>query len=133
MQAVTAPVAGDRFDLNTHLGALLYIKVHALKTGIETSYGPADAINCDIAVLDGEHKGDTYNDTLIFPSVLVNTLKGAVGSADPARVGRLAKGEQKPGKSAPWVLDVPTQADLDVAVKYEQYAAKKAAEDEAPF
>jgi hypothetical protein len=133
MQAASAPVAGDKFDLNGHLGALLYIRVHSLKSAVETSFGPADAIAADIAVLDGDHKGDTYSDTLIFPSVLVGQLKSSVGSADPVVVGRLSKGEAKPGKSAPWILETPTQADLDVAVKYEQYAAKKAAETEAPF
>ena len=44
MQAASAPVAGDKFDLKSHLGSLLYITVHDLKVGIETSFGITDAI-----------------------------------------------------------------------------------------
>jgi hypothetical protein len=130
MQAPAAPGTGDKLDLKSLLGSLLYVTVTEYVTGIETSFGVTDAIRANVAVLDGEHKGDTLNDTLIFPSVLVGQLKSAVGATDPNVVGRLGQGLAKPGKSAPWVLNEPSPADLDVATKYEGYAERRKAEAE---
>jgi len=133
MQAPAAPGTGDKLDLKSLLGSLLYVTVTEYVTGIETAFGVTDAIRANVAVLDGEHKGDTFTDTLVFPSVLVGQLKAAVGATDPNVVGRLGQGLAKPGKSAPWVLNEPSPADLEVATKYEAYAAKKAVTDEEPF
>lgn len=133
MQSPTMPGTGDRVDLKELNGSLLYISVKELVKDVVTEYGPTDAIRCDVAVLDGTKKAESYTDTLIFPSVLVGQLKSAVGSVDPNIVGRLGQGLAKPGRSAPWILNEPTQDDLAVAVKYEKYAAEKAQAQEEPF
>ena len=133
MQAPAAPTSGDKMDLKTLNGALLYISVNGLKRDIVSDFGTSDAIQADVAVLDGEHKATTFTDTLIFPKVLVSQLSKSVGAADPVVVGRLGQGLAKPGKSAPWVLNEPTAADIEVATKYETYAAQRAAEQSAPF
>jgi len=49
-------------------------------------------------------------------------------------VGRLGQGLAKPGKSAPWVLNAPTQADVTIAEKYVAHVATLVAVDtESPF
>lgn len=133
MQAPSAPTSGDKVELAKLKGALLHITVKSLQRDIQTLHGMADAISCTIAVLDGDHKGDVYEDTLIFPKILVSQLAPAVGTLDPAVLARLGQGIAKPGKSAPWVLQDPTEADYETGARYEAYAAKKAAEAEAPF
>lgn len=137
MNHPSAPGSGDKLELNTVNGALLYVKVLERKVGIETSFGITDAISCDIAVLDGPHKAETFNDCLIFQKVLAGQLAAFVGKDDPIVVGRLGQGLAKPGKSAPWVLNAPTQADIDVATKYAAYAATIVAappvDTESPF
>ena len=133
MQAPAAPGSGEKVDLKELNGALLFINVKALKRDIETSFGTTDAIACDIAVLDGPKKGETIDDALIFPRVLVGQLTSAVGSADPVIVGRLGQGLAKPGKSAPWVLNDPTPDELATASKYEAYAKERALAQSEPF
>ena len=133
MQAPAAPTSGDKIDLKAVNGALLHITVKAIQRDIVTDFGTTDAVSCDIAVLDGDKKGDVLEDCLIFPKVLQSQLAQSVGAADPVVVGRLGQGLAKPGKSAPWVLNAPTEADLAIAVKYEAYAAQLAAAQESPF
>ena len=133
MQAPHAPTSGDKIDLRAVNGSLLYITVKGVQRDIVTDFGTTDAVSCDVAILDGEQKGTVLEDTLIFPKVLQSQLAQSAGSADPVVVGRLGQGLAKPGKSAPWVLNTPTEADLAIATKYEAYAATKAAEQESPF
>ena len=137
MNHPSTPGSGDKLDLSTVNGNLLYITVKERKVAIETSFGTADAIICDVAVLDGPHKSAVFVDTFVFPKVLAGQLAAFVGKDDPIVVGRLGQGLAKPGKSAPWVLNAPTQADIDVATKYAAYAATSAAapvvDTESPF
>lgn len=133
MQAPGTPASGDKIDLKALNGSLLYITVKGLKKDITTDFGTTDAIEADVAVLDGDLKATTYDDTLIFPKVLVGQLAKSVGADDPVVVGRLGQGLAKPGKSAPWLLNEPTEADLAVATKYEAYAKERAAATSAPF
>ncbi len=119
MQAPPAPNDGDKLDLKAINGALLHITVKDIVRDIPTVHGISDAVSADVVVLDGTGKGDTYEDTLIFPKVLRSVLGQVVGTADPVVIGRLGQGEAKPGKSAPWVLQVPTAEDFEVAKRYE--------------
>lgn len=130
MKAPSAPSSGDKLDLDGLNGTLLYIVVGELKKDIDTSFGKANAISATITALDGAKKGETFDDVLIFPRVLVSQLQADIGESV---VGRLGKGEAKPGKSAPWLLGAPTEADLEVATKYEAYAAQQVAAQQAPF
>jgi hypothetical protein len=119
MQAPPAPNDGDKLDLKAMNGALLHITVKDIVRDIPTVHGISDAISADVVVLDGTGKGDTYEDTLIFPKVLRSQLTQVVGTADPVVVARLGQGQAKPGKSAPWILTAPTADDLDTAKRYE--------------
>jgi len=130
MKAPSTPASGEKLDLNTLNGALLLITVHELVKDIETSFGKSNAVRVDVAVLDGDHKGSTFDDTLIFPRLLQSQLSQDIGDSV---LGRLGKGEAKPGKSAPWLLLAPTAADLKTGEKYEAYMESQKASQEEPF
>ena len=116
------PGSGDKLPLADLLGNLLLFTVDKTVDEIETQYGPASAVACKVAVLDGAGKGDTYNDTLIFPRVLQGQLRHAVGGGKV--LGRLTQGEKQPGKSAPWKLSDPDEDDKTTARKYLAHIAK---------
>ena len=80
---------GDNLPLADLLGALLRIEVTEALTDVQTSFGPANPVRANVAVLDGEHKADEFDDALIFPRVLVSQLKPNVGKVV---LGRLGKG-----------------------------------------
>ena len=132
MQAPAAPGTGEKLELKEHLGNLLYITAHEWVDNIDTQFGPASAVRADVALLDGPRKGDVINDVLIFPTVLRNQLRNVVGNDDPNVVARLGQGDAKPGKSAPWILDPPSPADIEVAQKYEVYKASQSTPAPSP-
>jgi hypothetical protein len=109
---------GDSLPLNDVLGSLLLFTVRKETDVIDTKFGPNTAIAADVAVLDGPHKGDTYEDTLIFPRVLKGQLRGSIGGMV---LGRLEQGEKKDGKSPPWRLAPATAEDKTVGEKYLKY------------
>jgi hypothetical protein len=130
MKAPAEPSSGEKLDLDGLNGTLLYISVHELVKDIETSFGKTNAIRADVVALDGARKGNTFEDTYIFPKVLISQLTPDIGESV---VGRLGKGDAKPGKSAPWLLLAPNADDLAVGERYEAYAAEQAAKASAPF
>ena len=113
------PAHGDRIVFEDVLGSLLLFTVHS-ERDIDTAFGVSDAVKCDVAVLDGEHKSTVYANTLIFPRVLQGALGSKVGKMV---LGRLSQGEAKKGQSKPWTLDHPTEADREVGRKYLAYIA----------
>ncbi len=117
---MTAPFSkpnppGAGIDLKPLTGALLLVDVHALEQGIQTTFGPTDAVRADVTVLDGPLAGERYRDTLLFPKVLQQQLRGQIGQKV---LGRLGTGAAKPGQSAPWVLAEATDQDTKVAVAH---------------
>lgn len=96
-------------------GALVLVDVLSVETGINTSFGETDAVRANVAVLDGAQKGETYEDTLVFPKVLQSQLKSRVGQKV---LGRVSQGQAKPGQSAPWVLAEATEADIVIGTAY---------------
>jgi hypothetical protein len=114
-------------DLKRISGSLVLIDVKAVEHDIVTAYGNTDAIRCDLAVLDGELKGEEYTDTLLFPRVLQSQLRSFSDKPGVKCLARLGQGTAKPGQSAPWVLNPATDEDRATAAKYEAYVASKAA------
>lgn len=98
-------------DAENHL---VVIDVHSHETGIVTSLGEKDAIKATVHDITDQA---TYEDTLIFPKVLVGSLKSRVGQKV---LGTLGKGVAKPGQNAPWVLfdAAGDPAAVDQATKY---------------
>ena len=122
--------SGDKLPLADLKGSLLRIDVLELKNGMQTSFGPADAVACTVAVLDGARKAEVFADTLIFPKVLASQLRPSLGKVV---LGRLGQGQAKPGQSAPWMLTAPTGDDIETARKYDAYVASQAAATSEPF
>ena len=103
----SAPAQAAGFTPAEHLGHLLIIEVNAYEPTIQTSLGEKDAVSATIHDVD---LGTTAEDALIFPKVLVGSLKGRVGQTVLAT---LTQGQAKPGQSAPWTL---TDATADPAL-----------------
>ena len=121
---------GDKLPLKDVLGSLLLIDVIAQENDVQTSFGPANPIRANVAVLDGGLKGERFDDTLIFPRVLISQLRPNVGAKVLARLGQLPA---KPGQSPAWTLQPATDADRSVAEKYEAYVATQAAAQNDAF
>lgn len=121
---------GDRIDWSALDGALLLFEVKAVEEGIVTAFGDRSAVRADITTLDGEHKGETYHDALVFPLKLIGQLKGSVGEMV---LGRLGKGTAKAGQNPPWQLAAASDADRQIGERYLAYAAQQRIEEEAPF
>lgn len=98
-------------------GRLLLVKPLEIEKGINTEYGENDAIRADIVVLDGPDAPEKIDDALVFPRVVQGQIRRNVGTGR-FNLGRLGRGEKRPGKSAPWTLLDPTDADKDVARRY---------------
>lgn len=103
--------ASGGLDLKTLNGRLLLVVVHSHEHGVKTSFGEKDPIRAAVTVLDGPEEGETFKDTLIFPSVLIGQLRSRVGQKV---LGRLGQGQAKSGQNAPWLLNEATDADVEV-------------------
>lgn len=113
-----------------HKGALLVIEPLSFESGIQTSFGAADAVKANVHVLTANGSED-YEDCLVFPKLLASQLKGQIGNKV---VGRLGQGAAKPGQSAPWVLEAATAEDLAKAQAWvAQNSQPIVASAQAPF
>lgn len=114
--AFDAPSSGAR--ITDFEGSLLLVKPTSRQQGIPTAYGPADAIVADIVVLDGKYANvEPYTDVYVFQKALQGQLKAKVGTGRYV-LGRLGRGTAKPGQSAPWILQDPTEQDKETARTY---------------
>jgi hypothetical protein len=93
-------------DVNGHL---LIIKPIEYRTGINTSLGEAEAIECDVIDLDTNTE---HHSVLFFNIALRSSLRSNIGKTVLSRMGQ---GIAKPGKSAPWILIDATTNEADVA------------------
>jgi len=121
-----SPATSTGVDWKEVNGALILINVLGVDEAVQTVHGVTDAVRANITVLDGDLKGETFDDTLVFPRVLKSQLKSKVGQLV---LGRLGQGTAKPGQSAPWQLVEATDADKSVANAY----LKAQPEIPAPF
>jgi hypothetical protein len=97
----------DKADHEGHL----VMAVGAVYDLVETSFGASDAARCGyFGCVDCL---DFAADQLIFGRALVPRLT-EVEDSDVV-VGRLVKGEAKPGRNAPWLLEDPSDDDLAAA------------------
>ncbi len=99
MSTFTAPEEGGTgWSPKESENHLVIIEPDGLETGIVTSFGEKDAIRGTVHDVDA---GETHEDVLIFPRVLIGSLKQRLGERVLAR---LTTGTAKPGQAAPWVL-----------------------------
>lgn len=114
----SAPSSGIKWE--NHKGALLVVEPLSFESGIQTSFGVADAVKANINVIDGPGAGETFDDCLVFPKLLTAQLKNQIGQKV---LGRLTQGQAKPGQSAPWLL---AEASTDDIAKAEAWVAQNA-------
>ena len=120
----TPAAPGSGISWADYNGRLLLIEPHAVKTDIQTSFGPSDAVQADVVVLDGDDAGTEYPDTLIFPKVLQSQVAGRIGQKV---LGRLGQGQAKPGQSAPWMLAEATADDIALGQRWLNHKATQVA------
>ena len=108
------PSPSDGITWADNNGALLIIRPTAIEAGIQTSYGSADAVRANVWVVDGPNAGEVHDDTLVFPKLLQSQLKSRINQVV---LGRLGQGVGKPGQSAPWMLNEPTQQDVQTGMQ----------------
>lgn len=116
-------------DLPALKGALLLFDVTGQEHGVSTAFGPKDPIVANVAVLDGEHKGEEYGGAFVFPGVLISQLKPSIGRKV---LGRLSTGQAKPGQKPPWKLEPATADDEKIGVRYLEYKRKQEISAPAP-
>lgn len=109
------PGSTSGVDYKALNGRLLLIMPTSLESDVKTSLGDKDAVRADIVVLDGPEAGEEYNDTLVFPRVLIGQLRSRVGEKV---LGRLGQGQARPGQNAPWLLTEATDADKQTGLAY---------------
>jgi hypothetical protein len=111
---------GGKWDKDAHLD---HLHVFVANDGfgaeqVETSFGESAAVKVDHVIC--VRCREVVDDLLVFGAALVPRLDGAESSIV---VGRLGQGLAKPGRSAPWTLDDPTDEDLATAERFlERYA-----------
>lgn len=110
-----SPGTAAGIDWKALNGALLLITPLAVEEGIKTVHGDSSAVRANVIALDGEKKGEEFNDTLIFPKVLQGQLRSRVGQKV---LGRLGQGNAKAGQSPPWLLAEATEDDKKVGLAY---------------
>ena len=113
------PVSGDRITWADNLGNLLVIEPLALEVEVKTEHGTTDAVRANVYAITAPGESTDYEDQLVFPVALVGQLRQNIGNKV---VGRLAQGEKKPGKNAPWILDAATADDI---AKAQEWLAKR--------
>lgn len=123
-QVVAAAPGGTKVEWADFEGKLFVIEPLALETGITTVHsiekGDTDAVRANAWVLkskDGS-KYEEFEDTLVFPRVLIGQLRKAIGKS--VVVGRLIKDteNQRRGQKPPWKLADPSEADMKAASSF---------------
>lgn len=128
MDQFDSPASGAKitdFD-----GMLLLCTPTGFMEGIATTFGPADAVETTVDVIDGAKKGETHSAVRVFQRALIGQLRPKIGSGRMV-LGRLGRGQAKAGQSAPWVLLDPTDADKQAA--RDHLARATAAASAPPF
>jgi hypothetical protein len=94
-----APAEISGFDYKEALGHLLVFDVKNVEYGVKTALGTKDAVRATIHDIDA---GTTMEDALVFPLVLLGSLRQRVGQKV---LGTLVQGVAKPGQNAPWKIE----------------------------
>ncbi len=124
----SAPGSGIQWA--DHKGDLLVIDVKSYEQGITTIHGETDAVRANVAAIDGPGSPAVYDDTLIFPKILVSQTKSSTGRKV---LGRLTQGQAKAGQSAPWLLDAATADDVAKAEAWLKEQASSSFTPAPPF
>lgn len=131
MNTFEQPAApGGGIEWATHKGALLLVEPTSFESGVNTKFGVNDAVKANVHVIEGPGAGESYEDTLIFPKLLVSQTKSMVGRKV---LGRLGQGDAKSGQSAPWLLLEASPEDIKKAEAWVSQHAPTITGAAAPF
>lgn len=83
-----------------------------------------------IVVLDADDGVQEWQDARVYQTVLRRQLAGSTGDYV---LGRLGQGTASGGRSAPWILTDPTDADEKLARQYLAGDSGEVDDDRAPF
>lgn len=128
MDEFDSPASGVK--ITEFEGALILFTPTGFVEKAPTNFGPADYVESDVAVLDGDRQGETHSAVRIYQKALIGQLRPKVGTGRMV-LGRLGRGQAKAGQSAPWVLEDPVDADKYVAREF--LDKQKAAANAVPF
>lgn len=117
----TDPGERSNFKLADHEGALLLITPRSLEEAIETAFGEADAIKADVVVLTDTNgkrlkAPEEEAGVLIFQRVVIGQLEESIGKSRV--LGTIGRGVAKKGQDAPFIIEVPTDDEKDIARAY---------------
>ena len=112
----TAPAApgssGENFNNQENEGDLLAL-FKPEKAEVETRMGVATIAKTER--IDNIDTGVSYTDAWVFGTVIVKQLTDTPGEMF---LGRLGRGVASEGRSAPWILEDPTEADRATATAF---------------
>lgn len=100
----TATAAGDHAKLRDDLGEAVLVRPVEWIPEMQTANGTTAAVRCDWIVLTGPNAGAVRSNSLVFNTVVRNTLKSVLDGPQPFFVGVVSEGAAKPGKSSPLVF-----------------------------
>lgn len=100
--------------------SLMLFHVHEVVPKIKTIHTKpgeegSDAVRADVVFLTGPLGGEYFGNALIFPKVLVSSLRGKVGKQV---LGKLGLGNAKPGQNAAYTLMPFSDSDAQIAMQY---------------
>ena len=105
--------SGENFSNKENEGDLLAFVGPIVKAEVDTKMGPA--IVAQPQRIDNIDTGAVYTEAWVFGVVIVGQLTDTPGDVFLGRLGRGVAGE---GRSAPWILEDPTEADRAAATAF---------------
>lgn len=118
------------------LGELVLFTPTEYVEEVTTDFGTKDAVITDLVVLTADGGPAEYADVMIFQGSLIGQLKRRV-STGRKLLGVIAKGEAKKGQHAPFLVEVPSEEQAQMARDYlagrTVAAAVSTKKDEDPF
>lgn len=111
--------SGAKVICDENHGKLLIGVPISFEKDSKTVHGESDMVVATWHILDesGLGKHEVVEDDRVYAKFVMGSLKRNLGKENPV-LGVLGKGDKQPGKSAPWVLDEPTEAQLELASEY---------------
>jgi len=113
------PSSNVKIIAEENIGRLFMITPLSVEKDVPTVLGSTDALLADVVILDesGAGKHQEYPNSFLFQRVLIGSLRGSIGKDMPV-LGVLGRGEASEGKSKPWVIKPPSQAQIDIGLRY---------------
>lgn len=105
------PAGPGEYRIQDMLGEVLLVRPYeedTMKTKISDN---TEVIRCDIVRIDNEN--EMCEDVLIFQSALLRTFRKVLRGPNNWTIGRLEMGEEKNGRSAPYIFTRVDQEDID--------------------